>query len=259
MLDGNATPNILIAAMDRESAEAVLNGSELIDLKIHQQLQAPHKPIQYVYFPETGLNSIIVHAPGGLEIETGLVGKEGVVGTNALAGIIQSPDEVVVQIAGSARRLPLRHMQSLIDESAALEDLLIRYLQTLQVQIAGTALANGRATIVQRLARWLLMCQDRIENPHLALTHEYLSTMLGTRRAGVTTAIHVLEGDHLIRSTRGVCTITNRPGLIERAGGIYGAPETEYRRLIVVSAEGEAPHGTERNFRSSRDSGRYLS
>lgn len=247
MLDRNSIPNTLIAAMDGETAEAILDGSELIDLKTHQQLQAPNKQIQYVYFPETGVNSIIVHGPDGLVIETGLIGKEGMVGTNALARIKHSPDEIVVQIAGTARRLPLRHMQSLIDESATLQDLLIRYLQTLQVQTAGTALANGRATIVPRLARWLLMCQDRIETPHLALTHQHLSTMLGTRRAGVTTAMHVLEGEHLIRSTRGVCTITNRPGLIERASGIYGAPEAEYRRLIGVSVEDEAPHRTGRD------------
>ena len=95
-----------------------------------------------------------------------------------------------------------------------------------------TALANGRATIVQRLARWLLMCHDRIGNPQLRLTHEFLSLMLGTRRSGVTTALHILEGEGLIRSDRGSCTIKDRAGLEARARGIYGVPEAEYRRLI---------------------------
>lgn len=237
MSDRNATPNTLIAAMDEETAWAVLDASERVDLDIRYPLQAPNTPNDYVYFPESGVTSIVARAPGGLEIETGIVGKEGMVGTTVLSGINQSPHEVFVQMATTARRMPVNQMRSLIANNPALQDLLVRYLHTVHMQVACTALANGRTTIVQRLARWLLMCHDRVGSPKLSLTHEFLSLMLGTRRAGVTTALHLLEGEHLIRSERAICTITDRAGLKARAGGIYGIPEAEYRRLIGVSAQ----------------------
>lgn len=203
-------------------------------------MQVANSPTDYVYFPESGVTSLVAHAPGGLAIETGLVGKEGMVGMTVLSGIDQSPHEAFIQIAATARRVPAAHMRSLIAARPALQHLLVRYLQTVHLQIAGTALANGRATIVQRLARWLLMCQDRVGSPRLPLTHEFLSLMLGVRRAGVTTALHILEGEGLILSARGLCTIKDRAGLKTRAGGIYGVPEAEYRRLIGVIAQDDS-------------------
>ncbi|AJD42645.1 cyclic nucleotide-binding domain-containing protein [Rhizobium gallicum bv. gallicum R602sp] len=237
MPDRNATRNTLIAAMDEETAWAVLDASERVELDVHYQLQAPNTPNDYVYFPESGVTSIVAHAPGGLKIETGIIGKEGMVGITVLSGVNQSPHEIFVQMATTARRIPVDQMRSLIADNQALQDLLVRYLHTVHLQVACTALANGRTTIVQRLARWLLMCHDRVGSPRLSLTHEFLSLMLGTRRAGVTTALHILEGEHLIRSERSICTITDRAGLKARAGGIYGIPEAEYRRLIGVSAQ----------------------
>jgi CRP-like cAMP-binding protein len=99
-------------------------------------------------------------------------------------------------------------------------------------QTAHTAIANARANIEQRLARWILMAHDRIQSSYLPLTHEFLALMLGVRRAGVTEALHALEGKRLIKSLRGQVKILNRKGMERIAGGLYGVPEAEYRRLI---------------------------
>ena len=100
------------------------------------------------------------------------------------------------------------------------------------IQTAHTVLAQGRAKLEERLARWLLMSHDRAEGDELPLTHEFLALMLGVRRAGVTMATHLLEGRGVIRATRGQLMVVDRKGLEEIAGGTYGVPEAEYRRLI---------------------------
>ncbi|WP_353642480.1 Crp/Fnr family transcriptional regulator [Mesorhizobium sp. WSM2239] len=109
---------------------------------------------------------------------------------------------------------------------------LLRYAQSLSIQTEFTALANARSNVEQRLARWLLMCADRVHGDHLNLTHEYLSIMLGIRRPGVTVAIQLLEGNGLIRANRGVVIVRDRGGLVAASAGSYGVPEAEYERLI---------------------------
>ncbi|NNH68144.1 Crp/Fnr family transcriptional regulator, partial [Rhizobium laguerreae] len=110
--------------------------------------------------------------------------------------------------------------------------LLLRYVHTCELQLAHSALAAAKFNVHQRLARWLLMCHDRIDGNHLPLTHDFLALMLGIRRAGVTNELHILEGMHAIKSTRGNVRILDRNKLIEIAGGCYGVPELEYERLI---------------------------
>jgi CRP-like cAMP-binding protein len=107
-----------------------------------------------------------------------------------------------------------------------------RFAQVFMTQVAQTALANGRAKIGERLARWLLMAHDRLDDEELRLTHEFIAVMLGVRRPGVTDALNELEGKGLIRSTRGAIRVVNRAGLEAIAGATYGVPESEYRRLI---------------------------
>jgi CRP-like cAMP-binding protein len=119
-----------------------------------------------------------------------------------------------------------------MEESRALRSLLLAYVQALLAQTTSTVLANGHAKLEERLARWLLMVHDRTDGMTITLTHEFLAVMLGVRRAGVTVALHLLEGKGLIRSTRRQIVILNRRGLIEEAHGSYGAAEEEYRRLI---------------------------
>ena len=121
-------------------------------------------------------------------------------------------------------------------ESATLQGVLLHYAQAFMLQSSYTSLANGRGTLEKRLARWLLMAHDRIEGDELPLIHDFLSLMLGVRRAGVTTAIRELEHKALIEGRRGLIVVLDRDGLEELADGFYGQPEAEYKRLMGSGA-----------------------
>jgi CRP-like cAMP-binding protein len=111
----------------------------------------------------------------------------------------------------------------------------LRYVHTTVLQLAHSALANGRYSMQERLARWLLMCHDRLDGDNLAVTHDFLSLMLGVRRSGVTDNLHILEGRQAIRATRGNVRVLNRDMLIDIAGGCYGVPEREYEKLLGLA------------------------
>jgi CRP-like cAMP-binding protein len=113
--------------------------------------------------------------------------------------------------------------------------MMLRYAQALNVQTSGAAFSNAEHTVEMRLARWLLMCHDRVDGDEFKLTHDFISMMLGVRRAGVTTALHVLEGHHLIRARRGSITVVDRDALMTLADDAYGLPEAEYERLFGVT------------------------
>lgn len=120
----------------------------------------------------------------------------------------------------------------MVEQVPAANDLLLRYVHCCELQLAHSALANARYNMPERLARWLLMCHDRLQTDDLPLTHEFLSIMLGVRRSGVTNEIHILEGVHAIKATRGNIKIINRQKLEDIAGGSYGIPEREYEQYI---------------------------
>ena len=138
----------------------------------------------------------------------------------------------VAAVCGPALGIGVDRLLAAADASATLRAVLLRYVQTFIVQSAHSSLANAHHRIEARLARWLLMCHDRVEGDVLNLTHELLSLMLGVRRAGVTVAIHLLEGRGLIKATRGHIRVLNRGGLEATAQGSYGVPEAEYARLL---------------------------
>jgi CRP-like cAMP-binding protein len=146
----------------------------------------------------------------------------------------RSPHETMVQVSGEAMRLPAADLRHAMDASPTLRNLLLRYSQAFMIQTSHTALANGRAKLEERLARWLLMAHDRIDGDELPLVHEFLAVMLGVRRAGVTVALHILEGQALIGARRGKIIVLDRQGLEEAANGIYGVPEREYERLMAA-------------------------
>lgn len=123
-------------------------------------------------------------------------------------------------------------LRGILESSPRLHALLLRYVQCLTIQIAGTALFNTRYKVEQRLARWLLMCHDRTEGDELPTTHQFLSLMLGINRPGLTAAVSAFERSAMIESRRGTITICNREALLALAGASYGAPKAEYARLI---------------------------
>jgi CRP-like cAMP-binding protein len=196
-------------------------------------LHAPLEPIRHVYFLEGGLSSEVVTDSQGEKIEVGCIGKEGFSGLPVVLGVVSSPHRAFIEIGGPALQIHATDLLRLMDESAEIRSLMLRFVHVFMVQVAATTLADGRYDIHQRLARWILMAHDRVSGDDLALTHDFLALMLGVRRSGVTNAIHVLEGEHMIRASRGLITVRDRAKLEHQAGGCYGLAEAEYRRVFL--------------------------
>jgi CRP-like cAMP-binding protein len=195
-------------------------------------LERPNRKIEMVYFMETGIASIVAVQSDGTRVEVGLVGREGMSGVAVVLGGAQSPHSTYIQVAGEGQRIKASELRNAQNASPSLRDLLLKFAQVFMVQTAHTAIANARAHIDQRLARWVLMAHDRTDDKTIPLTHEFLSLMLGVRRAGVTEALQTLRRQKLIDTGRNQIVVRNRKGLERKAGSSYGAPEKEYRRLI---------------------------
>jgi CRP-like cAMP-binding protein len=214
-----------------------------IAMKVRHVCEEPNKPIKHVYFMEEGITSVVAITKKGKKIEIG-IGSEGVTGFPVIMGNHRSPNSTFVQIAGSAQRIAVTDLREAMDKSESLRRSLLKFAQSFMIQTAHTAVANGSATLAERLARWLLMAHDRVEGDDLPLTHEFLSLMLGVRRAGVTTALQDLESKALIRSRRGLIRILDRDGIEEIAGSFYGIPESEWQRLMDGEEAGSSTAAT---------------
>ncbi|MEI4234623.1 Crp/Fnr family transcriptional regulator [Roseovarius sp. D22-M7] len=190
------------------------------------------EPIRHVYFPRSGVGSTVAMVQNGRPIEVGLFGNEGMSGTAIVMQSEYSSQKTFMQIPGDGWSIDAERLRDLLGQSTSLQRHFLRYVQSLMTQVSHTALSNGHAKLEERLARWLLMCHDRIKSDKMSLTHEFMSIMLGVRRAGVTVGIHILEGKGMIRAYRGQIIILDRKGLESEAHGSYGAAEAEYARLI---------------------------
>jgi CRP-like cAMP-binding protein len=224
--------NHLLATLSADDCAALEARAEPIELTLRLVMEAANKPIKHVCFPFNGIVSVVASGPKDRKIEVGLVGSEGMSGISIILGDDRSPNDTFVQVAGAGLRLGVADLRELMQQRPAIRQHFLRYAHAFMTQSAHTALANGRAKVEERLARWLLMAHDRVEGDELALTHEFLSVMLGVRRAGVTTALNLLEEQALIQLERGRIRILDRAGLQALANGIYGIPEAEYRRLL---------------------------
>lgn len=210
---------------------ASLGPLESVELELRQPLEYANLPVEFVYFLESGLASVVVRPPDNRRVEVGIVGREGTSGLSIIYGDHRSPFETFVQIAGHALRAEAGRVRDAIAADPELHATLLRFARAFSIQVATTAFANGRAKLEERLARWLLMVGDRVGRK-LDITHEFLAIMLAVRRSGVTLAVQILEGKGLIRARRGTITIEDREGLIEAANGSYGLAEQEYKRLL---------------------------
>jgi CRP-like cAMP-binding protein len=228
----SSTRNQLLSGLPAEDFAALQSHLEPVKLELRQVLIEPNQPIAHVYFPEHGYTSITANTNGS-KIEVGLIGREGMVGVPIALGVRASPFEYFIQHAGDGLRMASHSLEEVIDERPSLHRVLLRYAQAMNVQTTGTAFANAEHTVETRLARWLLMCHDRVDGDDIPITHDFMSMMLGVRRAGVTTTLHILEGNGLIQAKRGVITILDRDRLEELADSAYGLPEAEYARLMA--------------------------
>ncbi|MBY2908569.1 Crp/Fnr family transcriptional regulator [Rhizobium leguminosarum] len=223
--------NRLLRRFPEDAFELLAPHLEPIDLPVKRSLVRPGKSIEHVCFLESGLASMVAESADGRSVEIRHIGREGIAGYPVVLGVDRTPNKTFMQVAGHGFQVATEDFLPILDHSQ-IRQLLLRYVHTCELQVAHSALAAAKFNVHQRLARWLLMCHDRIDGNHLPLTHDFLALMLGIRRAGVTNELHILEGMHAIKSTRGNVRILDRGILIEIAAGCYGVPEQEYERLI---------------------------
>jgi CRP-like cAMP-binding protein len=205
---------------------------------VRQAFEEVNKPIEYVYFPENGIVSIVAKSRHE-QAEAAIIGREGMTGIPVVLGNDRWVNDTYVQVDGNGSRIAASDLRKALAKSANLRSMFLAFTQAFVVQTTQTALANARGIVEGRLARWLLMAHDRLDGNELPLTHEFLALMLGVRRAGVTTALQKLEGDGLVLAKRGMISVEDRPGLITLADRFYGVAEAEYRRLIPGSKFGK--------------------
>jgi CRP-like cAMP-binding protein len=212
--------NTLLARLSRADSRLLADQLEPVDLPLRKQLEARNKRVGHVYFPDSGLASVV--ANGGDPIEVGMIGREGMTGLSVvLDGQDRAVHETYMQIAGKGQRLNANHLRKAIEQSTTLHRVLLKYAHAYMIQTTQTALSNGRSRIEERLARWLLMAQDRCDGDELPLTHEFLATMLGVQRSGVTIALQQLERTGLIAHRRGRITLLDREALELSSNGSY--------------------------------------
>lgn len=232
--------NRMLTALDRDDFGLLAPYLEMVDLPSQFRIAEPREKLEYVYFLESGVGAVMTVSSTGQMAEAGMFGWEGFVPTAIIVGDDTVPYLVEMNVGGAGYRVPISAMREATMRSPSFQVPLIKYMHVFATQVAYTALANVRYLLEQRLARWILMCHDRLRTDEMAITHDYIALMLGARRPGVTTSLHVLEGHHLIRSLRGAIVIRNRAGLEEFAAGSYGIPEYEYERLIGTSGRGNS-------------------
>ena len=239
MLEAHARAGIrnrLLQKIPLESWDLIGPYLEAVKLKDRQVIEVPHRPITHSYFLETGVASVVAVDSEDHRIEVGVIGYEGMTGVPLIMGDDRAQHSTYMQISGGGHRIPKDALCKAIATSEAMRTLMLKWAQGFMIQTAHTALANGRARLEQRLARWLLMAHDRLTSNAVPLTHEFLAVMLGVRRAGVTVAIHSFEQRGFVTTRRGQLTVVNRGGIEQVAGSFYGTPEAELKRLFDSGA-----------------------
>jgi len=211
----------MLAALPRKQYQSLLSGLESVALRFGEVLYEPGERIRFVYFPGDSLVSLLTLVDGQSALEVGMVGREGMVGVPLSLGADVSPVRALVQGAGAAMRMKAARFSKEIRRSPQLQQEVNRYTGVLMAQITQTAACNRFHVVEARLARWLLMTQDRLRSDEFPLTHEFLGHMLGVRRVGVTKAARALQERRLIRYSRGNIQILNRRGLKASACSCY--------------------------------------
>jgi CRP-like cAMP-binding protein len=224
--------NRLLRGLPEADLQLLLPKLKWIELKLRDTLYKPNEQIDYAYFPTSGICSVIAETATGVKSEVGIIGREGFVGAAIVLYADSAPFDVIVQVEGRALMIEKGELQETMIRSRALMAALLRFIHVFSVQTTQTAVANALYSPVERLARWLLMCQDRVDTPDFTMTHKFLAVMLGVPGTGVTAALTELESTNIIAATKGRLAVLDRPALETIVRGAYGIPEKEYERLI---------------------------
>jgi CRP-like cAMP-binding protein len=219
---GSPIKNLVLAGLPPKEYARLLPNLEYVLLPSGEKLYKSGDVIEHVYFPGDGLVSLVTHMNDGTTVEVGIIGRDGMVGIPVLLGDDIAFEEAIVQIGGDAMRMRSEVFKEGLkrNHSPLLTELLL-YTRALMRQVGRTAACNRIHTVEERLSRWLLMCHDRMESNELPLTQEFISNMLGTRRASVGSAAMGLQTDGLIHYSRGHISILDRSGLEETSCECY--------------------------------------
>jgi CRP-like cAMP-binding protein len=209
---------------------------EVVSLKTGDVLFEPDKEISYVYFPTDALIALVCLGADGSAIEVGLIGHEGMVGLPAILGGV-TPYQAVVQMSGQACRISVSEMSRLFHADEALRDLILNYVNAFVVMTAQYSICNCYHSLQERVARWLLVASDRVRSNSLAMTHDMIARLLGTRRASVTVTVGLLERAGLVKRRRGMLQIDDREGLEQTACECYATLKSAFDASIPVNTD----------------------
>ena len=219
---GKAISNLILLSLPDPEYAVLRPSLESVDLPQHKILHEPNEKLDYTYFLNSGMCSLVALSRDGRSVEVGIVGREGMVGMSLTAGLPYEAFRAIMQMSGNGVRVRSEIFLEVLLNASALRSQLGRFGLMHGMQVAQLVACNRLHEIVQRLARWLLMCQDRLDAELLPLTHDFLAQMLGTGRPSVTLAAGFLEDAGVIENARGSVKILNRKSLEETACECYG-------------------------------------
>lgn len=234
MAEGRARSgeNRLLAALEKKTYQGLAPHLEKVNLSLRQTLYEPNQPIDFVYFPVNGVISMLAHMEEGMLIEVATVGNEGMIGLPLFLGAEITPGTSFSQIPGEALRMSAEHFRKAITRSVPFTKALHRYTQALMVQISQGNGCNRVHSLEERCARWLLLCHDRVGADEFELTQDFLSQMLGVRRASVNLAATAFQNAGFIEYSRGHIRVLNRKGLESASCHCYAVIRDEYDRML---------------------------
>ena len=218
---GRTVKNVLLLSIPDREYNLIRPYLEYVELEHHKMLHDQGQQIEFAYFPNDGMVSLVVSTSDGRSVEVGIVGREGMVGTPLAVGLRRAPYDAIIQIPGNGIMIDSKRLTSQLSSTPRLWLVLTRFVLMQGLQMAQVAACNRLHELEQRLARWLLMCQDRVDSERLFLTHEFLAQMLGTGRPSVSLAIGMLEHAGLIENIRGIIRVINRKSLEDSACECY--------------------------------------
>ena len=219
---GKPVANTILLSIPDSEFDLMRPHLQFVVLPDHRSLQEPNRKLEYAYFLNTGMISLVVTTRNGESVEAGVVGNEGFTPVQIAAGIRRTPHRAVMQVAGEGFKVNVDVLETVLQSSPQFQKLLNRYAAVHGMQVAQTAGCNRLHNLEQRLSRWLLLTQDRVASGLLRITHDFLATMLGTDRPSVSLAAGALQRKRIIEYTHGAVKILNRKKLESSACECYG-------------------------------------
>jgi CRP-like cAMP-binding protein len=228
---GRGRANAVLAALAAEEYDRISSELELVALPVKRNLLVPDEPVTHIYFPLSGVHSVVALMHNGASVEAGIIDKDGLVGAQEALAEATPTNHCFTQLEGEAVRLPAAVFLDQFGRGGSLQRATLRWVQAFTVQVSQTAACNRLHGVEQRLARWLLMCHDRMESSELALTHEFLAIMLATPRPAITKAIGRLTAPGYITHARATIVVTDREGLEGASCECYEIVRDAYTRI----------------------------